>query len=84
MLQNYISNALNHAKYEILPESNSVYGEITVCPGVYAKAPTFEECRNELIEVLEGWLILRLRKNLEIPIIENVSLDILETADAAN
>ncbi|MGA2297937.1 MAG: type II toxin-antitoxin system HicB family antitoxin [FCB group bacterium] len=84
MLQNYITNALNQAKYEILPEDGSIYGEIPICNGVYAKASSFEECRKELIEVLEEWIILRLRRNLGIPVIENASLNILEIADAAN
>ena len=83
MLQNYINKALNRAKYEILPEDGSVYGEIPDCRGVYAKANGFEDSRQELIEVLEEWIILRLRRNLEVPVIENISLNILEVADAA-
>jgi predicted RNase H-like HicB family nuclease len=63
MLSNYVAFALKQAKYELLPEDSSVYGEIPICPGVYAKAKSFEECRHELIEVLEEWIIFRLRRN---------------------
>lgn len=83
MLTDFISSALKEARYEILSEDNSVYGEIPVCQGVYAKAGTFEECRQELIEVLEEWVMLRLRKNLDIPLINNIDLNIRETVDAA-
>jgi predicted RNase H-like HicB family nuclease len=83
MLTDFISSALKEAKYEILPEDKSVYAEIPVCQGVYAKAGTFEECRHELIEVLEEWILLRLRKNLHIPLINNIDLNIRETVDAA-
>jgi len=41
---------------------------------VYANAPTLEECRNELAEVLEDWLLLRIHKNLSIPVIDGLEL----------
>ena len=83
MLTDFISSALKEARYEILPEDNSVYGEIPICQGVYANAITFEECRKELIEVLEEWIIFRLQRNLEIPLINDIDLNIRETVDAA-
>ncbi len=83
MLQEYIHAAIRHANYEILPEDGSIYCEIPECPGVYAKAKTFEAVRDEIIETLEDWLFVRLRKNLDIPIIDNINLNVLELADAA-
>ncbi len=53
MLTKYIQTALRHAKYEILEDDGSFYGEIPVCNGVYTNATTFEECREQLEEVLE-------------------------------
>ncbi|OGU42584.1 MAG: hypothetical protein A2X61_17145 [Ignavibacteria bacterium GWB2_35_12] len=83
MLTDFITAALKEARYETLPEDNSIYGEIPICQGVYANAMTFEECRQELIEVLEEWIIFRLRRNLDIPMINNIDLNIRETVDAA-
>ena len=40
MLLEYIQAALRHAKYEILPDDGSYYGEIRECNGVYANAET--------------------------------------------
>jgi predicted RNase H-like HicB family nuclease len=34
---------------------------------VWATGKTLEECRNHLAEVIEGWLIVRLRNGLAIP-----------------
>ena len=34
MLLEYIQAALRHAKFEILPDDGSYYGEITECNGV--------------------------------------------------
>lgn len=80
MLMNYIRAALHHANYEILEDDNSYYGEIPICNGVYANAPNLEECREQLEEVLEEWILLRVHKNLSLPIIDNIELAIQEVA----
>ena len=41
--------------------------------GVWANMTTVEECRQELVEVLEEWLILKIRDRDSIPIIEGVA-----------
>ncbi len=51
MLLEYIQAAIRHAKYEILPDDGSYYGEIREGNGVYSNAMTLEECREELREV---------------------------------
>lgn len=43
------------------------YGEITALRGVWAVGKTLEECRQNLMTTIEGWLVLRLKKNLPIP-----------------
>jgi predicted RNase H-like HicB family nuclease len=57
MLTNYIRAAMRQAQYEIL-EDQTFYGEIPGLQGVYANATTLEQCREELQEVLQGWIIL--------------------------
>lgn len=75
MLTEYIRAAMRKAKYEILPEDNSFYGEIPGFKGVWANAETLEVCREELQEVLEGWLILKLRDNDDdIPVLDEMDL----------
>jgi predicted RNase H-like HicB family nuclease len=58
MLTNYVRAAMNKAHYEILPDDGTFYGEIPGFDGVWANANTLEECRDELIEVLEEWIML--------------------------
>ncbi len=70
MLLEYIQIALRHAKYEILPDDGSYYGEIPECNGVYANAETLEDCREELRQVLEEWVLFRVYKNLTLPVIQ--------------
>ncbi len=67
MLTSYIQAALRKARYEIL-EDNTYYGEIPGFAGVYANDDTLESCREQLQEVLEGWILLGLRLGHELPI----------------
>ena len=76
----YIQSALRQAKYEILDHDGSFYGEIPACNGVYANAATLEECREQLEEVLEEWILFRVYKNLALPVIDGIELRIKEVA----
>ena len=80
MLLDYFKAAMRHARYEILSEDGSFYGEIPECNGVYANAKTLESCRDELEEVLEEWVLFRVYKNLSIPVIEGCEISIREAA----
>lgn len=68
MIGQYIRAAMGEARYEIL-EDGSFYGEIPALKGVWANAGGLEETREELLEVLEEWIVLRLSRNLPIPAI---------------
>jgi predicted RNase H-like HicB family nuclease len=80
MLLEYIQAALRHARYEILQNDRSYYGEIPECAGVYANAGALEDCREELREVLEEWILFRVHRNLPLPIIDGIELTIKEVA----
>lgn len=73
MLREYLKAAMNHARYEILADDGSFYGEIPVCNGVYSNTKTLESCRDELEEVLEEWVLFRIHKGLSLPIIEEIN-----------
>jgi predicted RNase H-like HicB family nuclease len=68
MLTGYIRAAMRKAHYEILPDDGSFYGEIEGFQGVYANADTLEACRDELEEVLEEWILLRVSRQLDLPV----------------
>lgn len=73
MLTQYIQVAMHHAVYEILSDG-TYYGEIPGFQGVYSNAKTLEICREQLQEVLEGWLLLGLRLGHTLPVLEGISL----------
>ncbi len=76
MLTKYLEAAMRHAHYEILADDGTYYGEIRKCQGVYANAGTLEECRSELEQALEDWVLFRIYKNLALPKIDGIRLTI--------
>ena len=79
MLTDYIQAAMRHARYQILPDDNTFYGEIPDCPGVWANADTLEACRQELQEVLAARAVFRLRDGLDLPEIEGIDLTVKDS-----
>jgi predicted RNase H-like HicB family nuclease len=73
MLTAYIQTAMQQAQYKIL-EDGSYFGEIPGFQGVWASEQTLEDCRRVLQEVLEEWLLLKLRDNEEVPQLRGINL----------
>jgi predicted RNase H-like HicB family nuclease len=68
MLSEYIRLAMEQAQYEIIEDDKTYFGEIPGFDGLWANGRTLEECRKELQETLEDWLVISLRRNLPIPV----------------
>lgn len=66
MLSEYIEKKLRQANYRILKD-RSYFGEIPGLRGVWASARNLEDCRHELREVLEDWLLLKVRSKEQVP-----------------
>ena len=66
MLSSFIESKLNRASYKILADK-TYFGEVKGLRGVWANARTLEKCRAELQEVLEDWLILKIKSGDVIP-----------------
>jgi predicted RNase H-like HicB family nuclease len=66
MINQFIDQNLKRAKYKIL-EDGTYFGEIPRFRGVWANAKNLEECRQELYEVLEGWLLLKVHSHEAVP-----------------
>jgi len=67
MLIEYIEEALKRARYEIIEDDDPYYGEIKELKGVWATGNTLEQCRENLKDVIEGWILISLKKGLPIP-----------------
>jgi predicted RNase H-like HicB family nuclease len=75
MILDYIQAALSKAKYEIIEDKEPYYGEVPELEGVWATGKTLEECRHNLAEVIDGWLIIRLKKGLPLPEIDGFKIE---------
>jgi predicted RNase H-like HicB family nuclease len=81
MLTEYIHAALRKANYKKL-EDDSWFAEIPGFQGVWANGNNVEECRDELREVIEEWLMLKIRDNDPIPVVDQLEIRIQEKAVA--
>jgi predicted RNase H-like HicB family nuclease len=72
-----MEKALERAEYKRL-EDGTWFAETPDSPGVWASARTVEACRKELLEVVEEWLLLKLRDHDPIPVVEGLEIRIAE------
>ena len=75
MIIEYIEAALSKAKYEIIEDEESYYGQVPGLKGVWATGKTLEECRRNLADVIDGWIIVSLQKRIPIPAIGNCKIE---------
>ncbi|MFN2132176.1 MAG: type II toxin-antitoxin system HicB family antitoxin [Anaerolineae bacterium] len=52
----YVYHAMARARYQVL-EDGSYYGDVFLCPGIWATGGSVEECRDALQEALAEWLV---------------------------
>ena len=78
MIIDYIEAALAKAKYAIIEDEEPYYGEVPELQGVWSTGRSLEECRKNLVEVIDGWIVVRLKKGLSIPQIEGHTIEELK------
>jgi predicted RNase H-like HicB family nuclease len=81
MIIEYCQKAIEKAEYKKL-EDSTWFAEIPGFRGVWANGKTVEECRRELLTVLEEWIILKLRDGDSIPEVDGFRVQITELAVA--
>lgn len=74
---------MERAHYEIIDDEQPYYGEVTELPGVWASGKSLEECRKNLAEVIEGWILLRLSRGMTISPLGEIWVDIPKEAAVA-
>jgi predicted RNase H-like HicB family nuclease len=74
MLTNYIHLVMRRAHFEIM-ENGRFYGSIPGFQGVWSEGASLEECRDELVEAIEGWLIVKLRCGDELPVVDGIDIN---------
>jgi len=69
-----VAKAIQHVVYEYCDETKSWCGYIRELPGCWAQGNTIEETRLQLIDVIEGWLILALQFDDAIPQLDGLTV----------
>lgn len=68
MIRTYIQAAMGQAHYELIDQPGQpYYGEIPGLPGVMATGATLEECRQNLEDALDAWLVLGIQLGHSLP-----------------
>ena len=75
MLSDYMDKAMQHAQYERI-EDGTYFATIPGFEGLWANGKTEEECRKELREVLEGWILLGIAHHDTLPEVDGVRLEV--------
>jgi predicted RNase H-like HicB family nuclease len=83
MIREYIDTALSKAKYEIIEDEEPYYGEVRELPGVWATGKTLEECRQNLADTIDDWLLFRLNQRMDIPPLGSLTLKIPSELEAS-
>jgi len=76
VLSQYIQTALEVAHYEIIEDEEPFYGEVPPLPGVWVTGKTLEECRRNLSEAVEDWVLFSIAKGLPIPALGEVTIQL--------
>lgn len=66
MISNYLKKQLNKAKFKKLKDG-TFFGSIPGFPGVWANKKTLHATKKELQEVLEEWILLKIRSKERVP-----------------
>jgi len=81
MIFEYCQKAIERAEYKKL-DDGTWFAEVPGFKGVWANAETVEDCRRELITVMEEWIILKLRDGDAVPVVDGLSVEITRMAVA--
>lgn len=80
ILLNYCEKALQQAQYKKL-DDGTWFAEIEGFQGVWGNGRTIEACRQDLLEVLEEWLILKLQDGDPLPVIDGLEIKVTTVAE---
>jgi len=74
LFRRYIQAALRKAKYSYDDETKSFVAVVEELPLCWGQGDTHEEAREELENVIEGWVLLSIQRGEKLPSIDNVAM----------
>ncbi len=82
MIQEYIEAVMKRAHYELIEDEEPFYGEVPELQGVWATGKTLEECRENLIQAVEDWVLFSIANGLPIPALGEATIRVPEKVPA--
>jgi len=73
MIRRYVDEALRRARYDKLADG-SFCAAVPPLRGVLATGRTLEACREELGEVVEEWVLVRVAQGLSVPPLRSLTV----------
>lgn len=74
ILTDYVDRMMDHAVYDKL-EDGSFSAYIPKCKGVIAFGKTLRECDEELRSTLEDWVLVGLKLDHQLPVVNEINLN---------
>ena len=75
VISKYITEALHRAQYRIVDDA-LFCAPVPGLPGVIATGKTLEACRDQLVEVIEEWLLVRVSQGVRVPRLGTATLQV--------
>ena len=79
MITRYIDQALRRAHYKLV-DGGLYCATVPGLRGVVATGPTLEDCRDQLAEVVEEWILVRVVRGLSVPRLGGVSVEVRQAS----
>lgn len=79
MIRRYLDEALRRATYDKL-EDGTFVAEVADLKGILATGDTLEACREELAEVIEEWILVRVSRGLTVPRIGDAEISVSQAS----
>ena len=74
MITAYINAAMELAEFEKM-ENGRYFATVPPCQGFWAEGATIEECKTEMPEIFESWLLAALQHRHHLPVIAGIDLN---------
>ena len=74
VISDYLAGAMSQAVYDKL-DDGSYAGRIPACKGVLSFSKSLRDCEDELLSVLEDWVLIGLKLRHPLPVIGEIDLN---------
>jgi predicted RNase H-like HicB family nuclease len=74
MITRFLDRALRRAQYRQV--DGAFFATVRGLRGVIATGPSLEACRDQLAEVVEEWVLVRVARGLRVPTLDGVTVEV--------